>query len=502
LAWAKVASHLAFIRHPGFYVSPELENLMLRVAQELEKPAPPNPDEKSERLGKKRFLHVVTECYETGGHTAFLDRWIKATSADSIHSLVSTANIQPLPQSLINSITDSGGWYCCLHEVSPNLLDQALLLRQLARGWADVTVLFIQPFDPLPIVSLGIEDVSPVIFCNHADHAFWVGASITDVIADYHYYGSIVCSERRGLSENKILPIPLISKTSVNGKAEARQELGLKSGEVMLLTVGRTEKFLPFGDFNFLKVMDEFLKVHPNVKLFAVGPYNKDEWKSSSEAVNGRVVPVGMVDREKLETFYEAADVYVPGFPCGSGTAMLEAGLHGIPIVGLHVDKLPNLSVEDDVSFKESNIYASSIPDFLQKLELAIENPNENIQQAKAIKTKIGQDHCSPGWNNYLIKILESLPSQHSIHEVKPISSSGLDSLDHYLAKLDSRMLNNELPDYSLSRLIRVYSRYLKKSDATKAQAKILFDSFGKTNNFSQGKNFVTNLIDTIKSVS
>jgi hypothetical protein len=502
IAWAKVAAHFAFIRHPGFHVSPELENLLLKVAQELEKPNTGGIGRKSDWSGRKRFLHVVTECYETGGHTAFLDRWIKTTSANSVHSLVSTANIQPLPQSLIKSVTASGGWYCSLPEVSQNLLEQALFLRKLAREWADVTVLFIQPFDPLPVVSLGVEDISPVVFCNHADHAFWLGASITDVIADYHYYGSLLCSERRGISDSKILPIPLLKHTSTNGRVEARGKLGLKSEDIMLLTVGRTEKFLPFGGYDFLGIMVEFLKSHPKVKLFAVGPEDKGNWNDSSKIVNGRIMPLGLIGRERLETFYEAADIYVPGFPCGSGTAMLEAGMHEIPIVGLHVNELPYLSIEDDVSFKQSNLYASFIPDFLEKLDLAIENLQENRQRAQTIKKNIEQDHCSPGWNFYLTKLLQSLPSQHKAHELKKISSSKQDSLDLYLSKLDSVMLNGELLEYSLSRLIRVYSKHLKKSDAIGVQVKIMIKSFEKADTFRHGKNLISNFIDTIKLVS
>jgi glycosyltransferase involved in cell wall biosynthesis len=501
IAWAKIAAHFAFVRHPGFFVSPELERLLLRVAQKIENQAIPADEVNKRSLSRPtRFLHVVTECYETGGHSAFLDRWIKTTNHNSIHSLVSTANIQPIPENLVKSIKSSGGWCCSLPETSQNLIDQGSTLRQLARNWADLTVLFIQPFDPLPIVAFGVKDVPPVVFCNHADHAFWLGASITDVLANYHYYGTLLCSERRGLNESKTLPIPLIKKESVHGKDEARKDLGLQNDDTMLLTIGRVEKFFPFLGYDFLEVMTKLLQKHPKLKLFAVGPADVDKWNEASKAVDGRIIAVGMVDQSRLETFYAAADVYVPGFPCGSGTALLEAGLQGIPIVGLHAQELPYLSVEDDVSFERLNVYVSSISEFLETLELMISNPNAWRQRALTVKENIEREHCNSGWDKYLTVLLKSLPSQHSIKEPKPAKFSDLDCMDQYLSKIDSYVLNNELLEHSLARLIRVYSKNLKKREAIEMQASLL-KSITKSNNLQQSKSYVSNFIDTLKFI-
>ena len=64
IAWAKVAAHFAFIRHPGVYMSPELENLLVEVAHRIEQ-APPDVSgafylkTKPKNLGKMRF----SPCY-------------------------------------------------------------------------------------------------------------------------------------------------------------------------------------------------------------------------------------------------------------------------------------------------------------------------------------------------------------------------------------------------------------------------------------------------------
>ena len=39
IAWAQTAAHLASVRHPGFYVSPALENLLLEIAEKISHPS-------------------------------------------------------------------------------------------------------------------------------------------------------------------------------------------------------------------------------------------------------------------------------------------------------------------------------------------------------------------------------------------------------------------------------------------------------------------------------
>ena len=203
VAWAKIAAHFAFIRHPGIYMSSTLENLLLMVAQKIEKEQISTDANlwlkfKPKDYGKMRFLHVITESYFSGGHSPFIARWVKNTAGNSVHSLIATSHNGSFPDILSSSIIESGGWYGSLSELSQNLLEQALFLRKIARNWADVIVLFVHPFDPLPTVAFGVDGGPPIIFVNHADHAFWLGSSIADVIVDYHSSGGLLSAKRRG----------------------------------------------------------------------------------------------------------------------------------------------------------------------------------------------------------------------------------------------------------------------------------------------------------------
>ncbi|MDR1992026.1 MAG: glycosyltransferase [Nitrososphaerota archaeon] len=500
VTWAKIAAHFASIRHPGIYANPDLENLLLEVAHRIDQ----NPPDvsgafylkaKPRNLGKMRFLHVITESYDTGGHSPFVSRWIENTLENSVHSIITTAQNSTLPLILQNAVDKSGGWYCSLIELSPNLMEQALLLRLLSRNWADAIVLFVHPFDPLPLVAFGIQGGPPIILCNHADHVFWLGSAIADVTVDYHCSATKIAINRRGIRAAKLLPIPLPKPCSVSYSLELRAQLGFDAKDVVLLTVGRAEKFYPFGGYDFLNVMVGFLKEHPAVKLIATGPRCEGRWAKASVMVEGRVQALGPVERQVLENYYRVADVYVAGFPCGSGTALLEAVMHNLPIVGLHLGELPHLSLEDDVGFNELRVHQASLADFLQSLEFAVLNCRSSQQRAQveAIRRNVEREHCAPGWNGYLDAVLQALPSQHSVYAPQ-ILNHETDYTDVYWEAQSAQMLSNELPQHSLNRLVRTYGRYLSKPEILGAQAENLRLAFLNMNNFQKTKQFILDL--------
>ena len=271
VAWAKIGAHMAYIRRPGFYTDASLENLLLSIAEKADQDqaGSVNLPFKPKDYGKMRFLHVITESYASGGISSFIEAWIKNTAGNSVHSLITTTNQGEIRDSLASSIVKSGGWYGTVSELSPNLLERAVFLRKIAKSWADVIVLFVHPFDPLPIVAFGVEGGPPIIFINHSDHTFWLGSTVADVIVDFHSSGETLSVRRRGTFPSRVVPIPLINPKHPARGVELRKKLKLIDNDVMLLTVGSDEKFLPFGDYDFLAVIVKILKKYPNAKLFA-----------------------------------------------------------------------------------------------------------------------------------------------------------------------------------------------------------------------------------------
>ncbi len=498
IAWAQTATHFASVRHPGFYVSSELENLLLELAEEISQPQLKTPAEYAfktkQNSGKMHYLHVVTEVYSGGGHSAFITRWIENTKGNTIHSLVVTNSSNQVPDELSEAIEESGGWHFSLPDMTQTFVERALFMRQLADSWADLIVLTIHPFDVMPTVAFGVESGPPVLFCNHADHQFWVGASIIDVPVDYHASGGIVSIKRRGIADSKILPIPLIGESNgFHDVKKTRKNLGLKDDEVMLLTVARDEKFLPYGGVNFFDIITKFLKQNPTVKLFAVGPKPEGRWVETSALAEGRVKALGPMDRQRLDEFFDAADVYVSSFPCGSVTALLEAGMHGVPLVGLQNREMPHLTGQDDVAFEGMPVHAASVDELYDSLEQLTKNQSYRKERSISVKEHIENTHCPPAWNGYLEEVLQFLPSQHKIREL-PNQSGELDYSDYYLAYLNSKMLSDELVEHTFARLIRVvYSKQLSRADCFNFQARAFCEALPKIKSKNKAKEYLYN---------
>lgn len=497
IAWAQTAAHLASVRHPGFYVSKQLEGLLLKIAEKINPSLKTHVDsayKTRQNSLKMHILHVATEVYTGGGHSAFITRWIENTKANSTHSLITTNSSSLLPKTLLYAIETSGGWHLALPSMTHTLVERALLLRQLAESWADVVVLTIHPFDTIPTVAFGVEGGPPILFCNHADHQFWVGASVIDVPVEYHASGGLVSRNRRGINDSQVLPIPL-SKESGNtpDSKTVRSKLGLKDNQAMLLTVARDEKYLPYDGVDFFDAIVEFIKRHPNVRLFAVGPAHRGRWVEASALTGGRIKALGQIDRQFLDEFFDSAAVYLSSFPCGSLTAMLEAGLQGVPLVGLQNREMPYLTGQDDVAFEGLPIYAGSVEEIFALLESLIENRSYNKECAINAQKRIENTHCPPAWNTYLDKIFQSLPSQHKIRKLPQLNGE-LDYSDHYLAYLNSKMLSDEFVEHSFMRLIRVvYANHFSRKDCFNLQARALCEALPKVKSTNQAKEYLYN---------
>ena len=121
-------------------------------------------------------------------------------------------------------------------------------------------------------MAFGVSEGPPVIFLNHADHAFWLGASVADVVANLRPSGQKITLCRRGIKNSKILPIPILKAEPTPDYEVIRKQLGIKKDKIVLLTVGDQFKYTPFGGYDFVSIMEKLLRRNPNVILFAIGP--------------------------------------------------------------------------------------------------------------------------------------------------------------------------------------------------------------------------------------
>ncbi len=433
MSWCSIAAHSA--ANDGFHgmlASPELEDILLQVAQRLPavSPAPRN-------LLPVRWLHVFSAAYALLGHTKLCREWMKLDAQGRQHSVILLSQDGPVPDNLAEAVSLVGGSILRLDN-RKGLVERAQELRAEACRRADVIVLHTHPDDVIAPVAFGVPGGPPVIMVNHADHVFWIGRGVVDLLLDIRESGHSWSLENRAISRAVIVPIPLSeldTKTTdaswrLKSRRAARQELGIPADAVVLLTIGNSFKYKAIPGFDFCTTAEAILKSCPDTRLVAVGPENTGRWRKAGKTTNGRVIAVG--NQTELSRFHAAADIYLEGFPSGSLTALLEAAQAGLPVV-----RAPETCV---LPFRSDGIATSmlaqprDLADYKEMVIALVHGPGERRHAGEQASRSVHDHHCGASWLNYLQRATMRLPGEHAIyHDPTPIPVQPAQQ-DYYLA--------------------------------------------------------------------
>jgi hypothetical protein len=421
MSWCSVAAHSA--ANDGFYgmlASSELEDVLLQVAQHLPvvAPAPRN-------LPPRRWLHVFSTAYALLGHTKLCREWMKLDAQGRQHSVILLSQDGAVPENLARAVSLAGGSIIRLDN-RKRPAERAQELRVVARQRADVVVLHTHPDDVIAPVAFGVPGGPPVIMVNHADHAFWVGRGVVDLLLDIRDSGHSWSLENRAISRAEIVPIPLSELDATTSDASCRlesrrtvrRELGIPAEAVVLLTIGNAFKYTAIPGFDFCRTAEEILKSCLGACLVAVGPKNTGSWKAAGKTTNGRLIAVG--NQSELSRFHAAADIYLEGFPSGSLTALLEAAQAGLPVV---------LAPETcALPFRSDGIATSmlaqpvDLADYRKMVVDFVNNPDQCRRAGEAGSRSVHDHHCGETWLNHLRRATLRLPGEHAVyHDPMPV---------------------------------------------------------------------------------
>ena len=123
---------------------------------------------------------------------------------------------------------------------------------------------------------------------------------------------------------------------------------------------------------------------------------------------------------------------------------MLDAGLRGIPILGLHLAQAPHLCGADDPALDGLSTHTSTIDEYVASVERLIAEPSLRYEKGRILQECIRRIHVPPGWNDFLEKVLRSLPSEHRVQTPSP--NLAIESSDVFQAGLDATVSS----DYTL----------------------------------------------------
>jgi hypothetical protein len=319
-------------------------------------------------------------------------------------------NDNPLPAWLRQSAQKTGG-ELILSAPGMTWLRVAAEVRSRSLEF-DVVVLHTHPNDPSPNIAF-YDQPRPVLYYRHADHLFNLGLDVARVVADFRPVGQEMSVHFCAKAPRKILlPIPLFDEELAHcSKLEARKKLGLPVDSLIALTIGGAVRFTPLHEYYFPAVVRSLYEGNDRVLIVAVGISDSEPFPGLRESVGGRFLPVGLIeDREILELYYGAADVYMDAYPCGSLTAVLDAARHSLPVQRLR-NPYRCLMWSDDLALDSVMRGASTQEEFAAGVLEWLAWPEEKrAKLGGRFRDAVLRDHCGASWkNNWLDPGLASL---------------------------------------------------------------------------------------------
>ncbi len=406
----RLSAHFASAHHSGHFADSRLEETCLDLGRRLERlitwrrvrPASQWKGDLRSR-GRRRVLHVATQAPPIGGHTRTILNWVENDPA-SCHSLLLIDQSQTgVPEWLKHSIWQSGGnLFSLATHTSP--ISKAWWTRRAAQRFADVVICHHHPFDVIPTVAFATEAGPPVAVVNHADHCFWMGSSIADIVINQRPISSRIAADRRGVRAQALLPIPLREIHSRLDKSEARRQLQIDKDQIVLLSVGRGEKYFPIGRHNFLEVGKSILERNPCAHLYVVGLSREQSRNFGDFRTHERLHFVGGVCNPSV--YYAAADLYLEGFPFGSQTALLEAGMAQLVPVRAF-EPISELLVTDDLALEGLIPRPNSDKAYIEQVEGLLASYQHRVTLGKQLRQRIVDAHTGDIWRRSLNEIYE-----------------------------------------------------------------------------------------------
>lgn len=314
----------SFAAYDGFghYSSWPLEKHFLEIAKN-------HTVELTTKYSPNTCLLVFSKPLVSGGHTRVAERWIETDSGRRYSIVFTRHDFEDVPPRLRNAVLNSGGDLLYLDKGLDEVL-KGLQLREVASRFETV-VLFTHMCDVVPLIAFGSETFKrPVGYYNHADHRFWLGVSIADVVGEIREWGAVLSRQYRGVLHQQMIGVPRDSSAIKHGdKVRARHELGLEDGAHVVTCVGRYEKMLPANGVSMLEVVNGILSKDPHCYFLMVGFVESqiEGWSEMAIKHNHRLRCFAAVPYQQLPQFLFAADIVLDSRPQGGITA-LEDALH------------------------------------------------------------------------------------------------------------------------------------------------------------------------------
>jgi GT2 family glycosyltransferase/glycosyltransferase involved in cell wall biosynthesis len=332
----------------GFFSDPGLDDLLATIGQHVLGSMPKQDvmAESSRQPSANDVLHLVSYTGFVGGHTELLRLWLRTLHEQGrrqgLYSTEILATVELERWGELVELADK-----CYFSNSALSFTQRIV--QLAK-FIDLIdpkliTLFIHPHDVIVVATLGAirrqqEKPFEVVIVNHADHAFWLGASVADRTIEFRQVGEIYTRRYRGINKTNIIPLTCSAIDTVQNNGDSRQghrdrirqQLGIPLNSTLSLTVASLYKILG-GRWDYFNAIVHLLHAQPEHHHLLILGQGEDLFIR-------RAADAGLADRfhvigkqADLVPYYTGADFLIETFPLMGGNVRQEAMAFGCPMI-------------------------------------------------------------------------------------------------------------------------------------------------------------------------
>lgn len=406
--YASMAANWPVSQHCGFFCSGRLEELLLDLGKRAVPASPPYCKPLTRAGLRKNVLHVCTLIGRIGGLTRMLRRWIEQ-DPENCHSIALTRQTwRNIPADLMTAVGATGGHVYQVNASPGALLSWARQLRNISqRANIDLVILHIGNGDIVPLLAFADKNgCPPVVLLDHADHLFWAGAGISDVVISLRESGMRLAQSRRGIEphRNVLLPIPLDPTDRTLARHEAKKALGFPINQVMLLSTARSVKYRSLDSLSYADIHASILEKYKNVNLVVVGSGVREDWADAAYRAEGRILMLDASD--DISLYQQAADIYVDSFPFVSNTSLLEAASFGVPVVTIYpYSDAGEILGADMPGLSGCIVRARTFRDYSRELGKLIEDDVYRMMIGNRLEKQVRALHTGAGWLRHLREI-------------------------------------------------------------------------------------------------
>ena len=419
LKTAVAALKVATYQSTGYFYSNDLERFFINIAQT-------NDIEKySSEFCPKTILHVLTQAYKAGGHTRVAERWVENLTPEYKSSVVLiNQEKKEIPPLLIENVQKSNGNFIKLK--SQSIIDKGLELRKLAMNY-EYIVLHTHMEDPVATIAFGTQKfMRPILFFNHADHLFWIGRTIADVVLELK--SNSISRNYRNITDSIKCPIPA-SKKITSQLNQANILYSSSKDEQIILTSGSAFKYTPICAESIFDTFDRILWACPKAKMIVIGVTPKDKnWQHLIQKYKDRISLLGGLPFAEYQNWISKANVVLDSYPMGGGTALTDAINCGVPFVSLD-----NVLKQIDPVINSIG-FCRTKEEFIEKTLKILAEPDYRQKVLANERACFEKENSPELWLTTVKQILKNTPKVHRLRDYTKTSENFINDYSAILA--------------------------------------------------------------------